>query len=83
MSNQDSSPSTLPVIRLIPAALTCRARRTRSADDSVTGWKGLLDFRNNPLPWVGVVLLVTIGAGSVAGSVRLGRAKLSASLGQG
>jgi len=51
-------------------------------DDITTGWKGLLD-PNNPLMWFGVILLVTVGAAGVAGSVRLGRAKLSAQLGEG
>jgi hypothetical protein len=53
-----------------------------ATDDITTGWKGLLDFQNNPLPWLGVVLVVTVGAASLAGSVRLGKARLSASLGQ-
>jgi hypothetical protein len=50
-----------------------------ATDDLVTGWKGLID-PNNPLFWFGVVLAVTFGAAGVAGSVRLGRAKLSADL---
>lgn len=51
-------------------------------DDIAAGVKGLVD-PNNPLMWFGLVLLVTVGAAGVAGSVRLGRAKLSASLDQG
>lgn len=43
------------------------------------GWRSLLD-PDNPLMWFGVVLLVTVGAAGVAGSIRLGKAKLSASL---
>jgi hypothetical protein len=50
-------------------------------DDITAGWKGLLD-PNNPLFWFGAILLVTVGAVGVAGSVRLGRAKVSASLDQ-
>jgi len=46
------------------------------------GWRGLLN-PGNPLVWFGVVLLVTVGAAGVAGSVRLGQAKLSASLDKG
>lgn len=46
------------------------------------GWRQLVDPQN-PLVWFGAVLLVTVGAAGVAGSVRLGRAKLSASLDQG
>lgn len=48
-------------------------------DDLVTGVRGLLSPRN-PLFWFGVVLAVTLGAVGVAGSVRLGRAKVSAAL---
>jgi hypothetical protein len=51
-----------------------------STDDITSGWKGLID-PNNPLMWFGLVLLVTVGAAGAAGSVRLGKAKLSASLG--
>lgn len=36
----------------------------------------------NPLVWLGAILLVTVGAAQVAGSVRLGKAKASASIGQ-
>lgn len=64
----------------IPDAATPTAHM--GSDDAVSGWKGLLDFRSNPLPWVGVILLVTVGAIGVAGSVRLGRAQLSASVGE-
>lgn len=46
-----------------------------------TGWMGLID-PGNPLFWLGVVLVVTVGLGGVAGSVRLGRARLSGSLEQ-
>lgn len=51
-----------------------------STDNIATGWKGLID-PNNPLVWFGAILLVTVGAAGVAGSVRLGRAKISASVG--
>lgn len=50
-------------------------------DDMANGWRGLIDPRN-PLTWLGVVLLVTVGAAGVAGSVRLGRAKFSAGVDQ-
>lgn len=36
----------------------------------------------NPLVWLGGVLAVTVGLASVAGSVRLGKAKVSASVGK-
>lgn len=50
-------------------------------DDIAAGVRGLLD-PNNPLLWVGVILAVTLGAVGVAGSVRLGKARVSASLDQ-
>jgi hypothetical protein len=46
----------------------------------VTGLRSLLD-PNNPLLWFIVVVAVTMGAAGVAGSVRLGKAKFSASAG--
>lgn len=52
------------------------------ATSTVGGWRGLVD-PHNPLAWFGAILLVTVGAAGVAGSVRLGRAKLSASLDKG
>ena len=51
-----------------------------ATDDIKTGWKGLVD-PNNPLTWFGVFLLITVGAAGVAGSVRLGRAKVSVDAG--
>lgn len=48
--------------------------------DLRTGVRGLLD-PTNPLVWFGAFMLVTVGAASVAGSVRLGRAKVSANVG--
>lgn len=52
-----------------------------ATDDIRAGWAGLVD-PNNPLMWFGAFLLVTVGFASVAGSVRLGKAKLAASLGK-
>lgn len=51
-------------------------------DDLASGIRGLVD-PNNPLFWFGVVLLVTVGAAGAAGSVRLGKAKISASIDKG
>ena len=50
-----------------------------ATDNIKSGWKGLLD-PDNPLFWFGTILLVTVGAVGVAGSVRLGRARVAASL---
>lgn len=52
-----------------------------ATDDIASGWKGLFD-PNNPLMWLGAILLITVGAAGVAGSVRLGRGRVSASVGQ-
>lgn len=50
-----------------------------ATSDLAYGWRGLVDPRN-PLMWFGVVLLVTVGAAGLAGSVRLGRARLGVDL---
>lgn len=52
-----------------------------STDDHPGGWKGLFN-PNNPLMWFGGILLVTVGAAGLAGSVRLGPAKLAGSIGK-
>lgn len=49
-------------------------------DLTSSGVRALVD-PHNPLTWFGAFLLVTVGAASVAGSVRLGRAKVSGSVG--
>jgi hypothetical protein len=54
---------------------------TPPAGNLAGGWRALIDPHNG-LVWVGLVLLVTVGAAGAAGSVRLGRAKVSASVGQ-
>jgi len=63
-----------------PAAAPTQAMA--HTDDIRTGVRGLVDPAN-PLVWFGVVLLITVGAAGAAGSVRLGQAKLSASLDKG
>lgn len=55
--------------------------QTMATDDITAGWKGLFDPKN-PLMWFGVVLLVTVGAAGVAGSARIGKARVSGSLGE-
>lgn len=37
---------------------------------------------DNPLVWLGAFMLVTVGAASLAGSVRLGKVKVTASAGK-
>jgi hypothetical protein len=55
-------------------------RMGMGSGDLSTGLRGLLDPKN-PLTVFAAVLLVTVGAASAAGSVRLGKAKVSASVG--
>jgi len=51
-----------------------------ATDNITSGWRGLIDPRN-PLVWAGAILLVTIGAAGAAGSVRLGKARVSVAAG--
>jgi hypothetical protein len=53
-----------------------------ATDDIRTGIRGLLD-PNNPLVWFGAIMAVTLGLAGAAGSLRLGKAKVSASVDEG
>lgn len=53
-----------------------------TTDPLGTGWRRLTSPAN-PLFWAGALILVTVGAIGVAGSVRLGRAQLSVSADKG
>lgn len=64
-----------------PASGFAAPTEAMATNDISSGVKGLFDL-NNPLLWFGGVLLVTVGAAGVAGSVRLGKARLSASIDQ-
>jgi hypothetical protein len=64
------------------AATAAPTQAMAHTDDISTGVRGLFDL-NNPLVWFGVILLVTVGAAGAAGSVRLGKAKFSASVDKG
>jgi hypothetical protein len=64
----------------MPVAGIAAPTQQMGTNDLSIGAKGLLD-PHNPLLWFGAFLLTTVGAASVAGSVRLGRTKLSASAG--
>lgn len=48
-------------------------------DDLATGLRAIVD-PNNPLFWLMAIVVVTMGAAGAAGSVRLGKAKLSAAI---
>lgn len=63
-----------------PSAGIAAPTQHMGTDDIATGWQGLID-PNNPLVWLGGLLLVTFGALAVAGSVRVGPVKASASVG--
>lgn len=52
-----------------------------ATDNQPAGWRGLLNPRN-PLFWLGAVAVVSVGAAGLAGSVRLGPAKLTGQLGK-
>jgi len=53
-----------------------------ATDDSPNGGLRSLVDPHNPIMWFGVLLLVTVGAAGVAGSVKLGPAKVSGSVGK-
>jgi hypothetical protein len=48
---------------------------------AANGYKSMLD-PHNPLMWLGVFLLATVGAAGVSGSARLGPARASAGVGK-
>lgn len=64
-----------------PAYGTMAPTQTMGTDTLATGIKALVD-PNNPLMWFGLTLVIMVGAAAVSGNVRLGRAKLSASVGK-
>jgi hypothetical protein len=55
--------------------------QTMSTESEPQGGIAALLDPQNPLLWFGVFLAVTVGFASVAGSVRLGKAKVSANVG--
>jgi len=66
----------------MPSMTGLAAPTTRMGTDSlVTGWRGLL-HPDNPLFWLGGIVAVTLGLIGVSGSVRLGRARIAASVDQ-
>lgn len=67
-----------PVARPSDTGLAASTSRVAIDDDDPISWCS----PRNPLVWVGGVLAVTFGLASVAGSVKLGKAKVSASVGK-
>lgn len=65
----------------IPAVAPPASASSTDALGHAGGWKGLVSPKN-PLMWLGLIGLATVGAAGLAGSVRLGPAKASASLGK-
>lgn len=63
----------------MPTAGIAAPTQQMGTDDLKGGLRALIDI-NNPLFWAAGIVLVTLGLVGVAGSVRLGRAKLSGSL---
>lgn len=69
---------TAPVI--IPA-VSPQVAMSATDDSPNGGLRSLVDPRN-PLMWFGVLLMVTVGAAGAAGSVKLGPAKVSGTVGK-
>jgi hypothetical protein len=65
----------------VPAVSPPASASSTDALGHAGGWKGLVSPKN-PLMWIGAIALATMGAAGLAGSVRLGPAKASASLGK-
>ena len=65
----------------IPAVSPPASASSTDALGHAGGWKGLVN-PNNPMFWLGVVVLTTFGAAGLAGSVRLGPAKATGSIGK-
>lgn len=61
-----------------PSGVAASTARVAVDDNNALPWYS----PRNPLFWLGGVLAVTFGLGSVAGSVRLGKAKVSAQVGK-
>jgi len=69
-----------PVVNPVNAAPTQHMAPDDDREWGV-GMRALVNPRN-PLFWVGALMAVTVGAAGLAGSVRLGPAKLSGSVGK-
>lgn len=62
-----------------PAAPT---QQMGTSADGLSGWTGLI-HPDNPLFWIGGLIVVTVGLASVAGRVRLGPASAAVKVGKG
>lgn len=71
-----------PVSPQVPTGTGVAAPTAYMGTDGLrTGWSVLVDPRN-PLPWLGGLLLVTVGLAGFAGSVRLGPVRASVGAGE-
>lgn len=66
----------------MPSAGVAAPTQHMGTDDIRNGVRGLVD-PNNPIFWAGVLAVIGFGLAGFAGSVRLGRAKASVSVGDG
>ncbi len=62
-------------------AVTDQSFSGTDATSTTRGHKSLLDPRS-PVVWFGAILLITVGAAGVAGSVRLGPAAVGGKIGK-
>lgn len=67
-----------PVAPAMGGTVATPTQTIARTDDDVIGPLSL----GNPLVWLGLFALVTVGAASAAGSVRLGKVSVSASAGK-
>ena len=65
----------------VPSIQPDTAMSATDARSGSWGWRRAIDPRN-PLVWFGAILLVTVGAAGVAGSVRLGPAAIGGKVGK-
>ena len=67
-----------PVAPAMGGTVSTPTQAIARTDDDVIGPLSI----GNPLVWLGLFALVTVGAASAAGSVRLGKVSVSASAGK-
>lgn len=81
MTSPFSAESLYGVASIAPSMGTAAPTQIMGVDHSDAGM-GWLISPHNPLMWFGLFLLATVGAAGVAGSVRLGPAKVGGSVGK-
>jgi hypothetical protein len=81
MTDPFSAASLYGTVDVAPSMGVAAPMQPVGVDQSDSGLSWIVNPRN-PLMWFGVLLLATVGAAGVAGSVRLGPAKAGASIGK-